>query len=33
YELPTQNEKKVVVTKAYAEDKLAKTAMSKLRAA
>jgi ATP-dependent Clp protease ATP-binding subunit ClpX len=33
YELPTQKETKVVVTRAYAEDKLAKTAMSKLRAA
>lgn len=33
YELPTGNEKKVVVTKAYAKDKLSKTAMSKLRAA
>lgn len=33
YELPTQNETKVVVTKAYAKNKLAKTAMSKLRAA
>ena len=33
YELPTQNETKVVVTKAYAEEKLAQTAISKLRAA
>ena len=33
YELPTQNETKVVVNKRYAEDKLSKTAMSKLRAA
>ena len=33
YELPTKKEKKVVVTTAYAEEKLAKTAISKLRAA
>jgi ATP-dependent Clp protease ATP-binding subunit ClpX len=33
YELPTQNETKIVVTKAYAEEKLAQTAISKLRAA
>jgi ATP-dependent Clp protease ATP-binding subunit ClpX len=33
YELPTQNETKVMVTKAYAEEKLAQTAISKLRAA
>ena len=33
YELPTQNETKVVVNKRYAEEKLSKTAMSKLRAA
>ena len=33
YELPTKKEKKVVVTASYAEEKLAKTAISKLRAA
>lgn len=33
YELPTKKEKKVVVTTDYAKEKLAKTAISKLRAA